>query len=116
MKLKRVLINLIGNAYKFTPKGGNVTFKAKYIKDKGTLKFTIKDTGLGIPKERQQEIFKAFEQAHDDTKVHFGGTGLGLAISSKYVQELGGTLELESEVDEGSSFYFNIPVSRNNFV
>lgn len=110
-KLKRVLINLIGNAYKFTPALGTIRFKTEYIQDKQRMKFSIVDTGLGIPKERQQEIFKAFEQADESTSVHFGGTGLGLAISAQYVEELGGSLELESEVERGSTFYFDIPVS-----
>jgi two-component system sensor histidine kinase BarA len=110
VKLKRVLINLIGNAYKFTPSDKTIEFKVIYDQEKHSLKFSVEDQGLGIPKERQKEIFKAFEQAQEDTSIHFGGTGLGLAISSKYVQDLGGTLNLESEVDEGSTFFFEIPI------
>jgi len=108
VKLKRVLINLIGNAYKFTPSNKVIKFQISYDKTNNRLKFSVQDEGLGIPQDRQQEIFKAFEQAQKDTSLNFGGTGLGLAISSKYVQDMGGTLELESQVDVGSRFYFDI--------
>jgi two-component system sensor histidine kinase BarA len=111
IKLKRVLINLIGNAYKFTPTGKSIEFRAEYDPFKKSMLFLVKDTGLGIAPERQQEIFKAFEQASDDTSLHFGGTGLGLSISSAYVKELGGKLELESKPEVGSTFYFEIPVT-----
>jgi len=107
LKLKRVLINLIGNAYKFTPKDQMIAFSIEYDRDQNRLHFSIKDTGIGIAKESQEAIFKAFEQAQDDTSVEFGGTGLGLAISAKYVQEFGGKLELESELDKGSNFFFS---------
>jgi len=110
VKLKRVLINLIGNAFKFTPTDKVIRFQISYNKTTNRMKFLVQDEGLGIPQERQQEIFKAFEQAQDDTSTNFGGTGLGLSISSKYVQDMGGTLELESQVDVGSMFYFDIPV------
>jgi len=110
IKLKRVLINLIGNAYKFTPTDKVIRFQISYNKANKRIKFVVQDEGLGIPEDRQKEIFKAFEQAQEDTSIHFGGTGLGLAISSKYVQDMGGMLELESKVDVGSTFYFDIPV------
>lgn len=109
LKLKRVLINLIGNAYKFTPKDEIIEFRIEYKKDK-KIYISIRDTGLGIAKERQDKIFEAFEQAKADTSVHFGGTGLGLAICAKYVLDLDGKLELISEIDQGSNFYFEIPV------
>ncbi|MBD3790025.1 MAG: GAF domain-containing sensor histidine kinase [Campylobacterales bacterium] len=110
LKLKRILINLIGNAYKFTPSDKIITFRVDYKKHNHSIMFTVKDEGIGIPKERQNEIFKAFKQAQEDTSIKFGGTGLGLAISAKYVQDLGGVLKLESKVDIGSTFYFDIPV------
>ncbi|MEA2029193.1 MAG: ATP-binding protein [Campylobacterota bacterium] len=111
LKVKRVLINLIGNAYKFTPKDKVIEFRIEYDQASKSLKFSIKDTGVGIAKENQEAIFKAFQQAEADTSIHFGGTGLGLAISAKYVKDLGGKLELESEVDKGSNFYFSIPIT-----
>ncbi|SHO81642.1 Sensory box histidine kinase/response regulator [hydrothermal vent metagenome] len=110
LKLKRIIINLIGNAYKFTPSHKNIHFDVRCNKDKKELEIHIKDTGLGIDKSRQKAIFNSFEQAQEDTSEHFGGTGLGLAISSKYVKDLGGELKLISELDKGSTFYFNLPL------
>ncbi len=111
IKLKRVLINLIGNAYKFTPNGKSIEFRIVYDKAANKMKLMVIDSGLGIPKDRQQAIFKAFEQASEDTSIHFGGTGLGLAISLKYVQEMGGILNLESEVEVGSTFTVELPLN-----
>jgi len=71
---------------------------------------SIKDTGIGIPKNKQNNIFKMFSQADSSTTRKYGGTGLGLSISSKLVELLGGKLQLESEVDKGSTFYFDIPL------
>lgn len=114
MILKRVIMNLIGNAYKFTPSGKSIDFSVQYEASNKHLRIAIKDTGIGIAKERQKEIFKAFTQAQDDTSLHYGGTGLGLSISSQYVNDLGGKLKLKSELDVGSTFYFEIPVKVTN--
>jgi len=111
LKIKRILINLIGNAYKFTPKDKIIEFRIEYDQAQKSLKFCVKDTGIGIAKENQEAIFKAFQQAEADTSIHFGGTGLGLAISAKYVKDLGGKLELKSDIDKGSNFYFSIPAT-----
>jgi len=108
--LKRVVMNLIGNAYKFTPSEKTIDFSVEYEASKQRLRVSIKDTGIGIAKEKQSEIFKAFSQAEDDTNVNFGGTGLGLSISAQYVKDLGGELKLKSTLDVGSTFYFDIPV------
>jgi len=108
--LKRVIMNLIGNAHKFTPSKKTIDFSVQYSADEKRLHISIKDTGIGIPKDRQQGIFDAFVQAEDDTSAKYGGTGLGLAISSQYVKELGGELKLQSKLDTGSVFYFDIPV------
>ncbi len=108
--LKRVLINLIGNAYKFTPRNRSIAFSAVFNKNSKTIKFSIKDSGIGIDKSRQKRIFEAFKQAEDDTDEKFGGTGLGLSISAQYVKELGGELSLISDTDKGSDFYFKIPI------
>ena len=108
-RLKQVLANLIGNAVKFTPPKGNITFTIKVLKENDEnvlLKFSIKDTGIGIPKNKQKDIFKAFSQADGSVIRKFGGTGLGLTISSKIVQKLGGEIEVESEEGKGSEFYF----------
>lgn len=110
LKLKRILINIIGNAYKFTPNGRRINFKVKYNKVKNSLKISTSDHGIGIDQSRQKSIFMAFEQAEKNTKSDFGGSGLGLSISAKYIKELGGKLKLKSELDKGSKFYFTIPI------
>ncbi len=112
--LKRVIMNLINNAHKFTPRKGTIDFSVKYKASTQHLRISVKDTGIGIAKEKQNEIFKAFKQAEEDTSLQYGGTGLGLAISSQYVKDLGGTLKLESELDVGSNFYFDIPIEVTN--
>lgn len=112
--LKRVIMNLIGNAYKFTPSEKTIDFSVKYDAAGERLRIAIEDTGIGIAKEKQSEIFKAFAQAGDDTSVNFGGTGLGLSISAQYVKDLGGELKLESKLDVGSTFYFDIPIKVAN--
>jgi len=109
MKLKRVLMNLLGNAVKFTPEGGIVEYSVEYAEEEKKFRFSVRDSGIGIPKEKQKEIFKAFVQAEETTKERYGGTGLGLSISAAYVREMGGELHLESELDEGSRFFFDLP-------
>jgi len=110
LKLKRIIINLIGNAYKFTPSNKRIDFRVLYKAPKKELRIEVIDQGLGIDPSRQEMIFESFKQAEEDTSKHFGGTGLGLAISSKYVSDLGGKLELISALGEGSTFYFTIPI------
>ncbi|MEN8303266.1 MAG: ATP-binding protein [Campylobacterota bacterium] len=110
LKLKRIIMNLINNAYKFTATGNSVDFSVKYKKKEKQLSISVKDTGIGIAKEKQKEIFEAFKQADDTTVLNYGGTGLGLAISSGYVKDLGGFFKLESETDKGSEFSFDIPL------
>jgi len=109
--LKRVIMNLLNNAYKFTPSNKSIEFQVLYKEAEKKLKIIISDTGIGIAPQKQQEIFQAFKQAEEDTKEKYGGTGLGLSISSEYVSKLGGELKLKSELDVGSSFYFTIPVN-----
>ncbi len=110
LKLKRVLVNLIGNAYKFTPATKSIEFIVEYNKEQKSASIYVKDKGIGIPKESQSKIFQAFKQAEETTALEYGGTGLGLVICSEYVQELGGKLSLESEVDVGTSFFFDLPL------
>jgi len=112
--LKRVIMNLIGNAYKFTPSKKTILFSVQYEPSSQRILISIKDTGIGIAEEKQSEIFKAFAQADDNTSVNYGGTGLGLSISAQYVKDLGGELKLKSGLDEGSTFYFNIPINVTN--
>jgi len=110
LKLKRVLMNLIGNAYKFTPLGKRIDVYIGYNKDTNIMSLSVKDTGIGIEEEDQKKLFKAFSQATDNTELEYGGTGLGLAISAEYISDLGGKLKLKSRIDEGTEFYFDIPL------
>jgi len=110
LKLKRIIMNLIGNAYKFTPTNECIEFSVRYKKKDKKIHIFVKDSGIGIAKEKQVEIFEAFKQAEDDTNTKYGGHGLGLAICAGYVKELGGKLNIESALDEGSTFYFDIPI------
>ncbi len=116
-KIKQVLINLISNAVKFTDKRGtiDVLIEQKSVsEDKLEIKFTVKDTGVGISKEQEAKVFEAFTQADSTTSRKYGGTGLGLTISAGLVNALGGALKVESVLGEGSSFYFtlNMPLKR----
>ncbi len=113
-KLKRIIINLIGNAYKFTNENETIEFSVRYKAKDEKIHIYVKDSGIGIAKEKQEQIFEAFKQAEDDTKDKYGGTGLGLSISASYVQSLGGKLELDSELDKGSIFYFDMPIEVKN--
>ena len=108
-RLSQVLSNLLHNAIKFTEQGHvllNITLIKETEKDI-TLQFSIKDTGIGISKEKQKLIFERFTQADSSTSRGFGGTGLGLAISKKILELQNSTLQLESEEGKGSDFYFS---------
>ena len=107
-RLQQVLINLIGNALKFTAEGG-VRLSVRRQETDGetlTMQFSVADTGIGIPADKQQLIFEAFRQADGSTTRRFGGTGLGLAICSKLVDLMGGRIWVESEPGQGSVFHF----------
>jgi len=107
-RLKQVLVNLVGNAIKFTD-SGEITLQVavKQLLDKAaTLHFSVKDSGIGIPAERQSLIFEAFTQADASTSRKFGGTGLGLTISRQLVRLMGGDIWLDSSPGQGSTFHF----------
>ncbi len=111
VRLKQILINLIGNAVKFTKKGHiNISVaKTRILKDKIRLRFEIKDTGIGIPRDKQNNIFEKFEQADFSTTRKYGGTGLGLTICKQLVEDLmKGHIGVESEINQGSLFWFEI--------
>ena len=113
-RLRQVIVNLVGNAIKFTPKG-EVTLNAdveSQSENELLLRFTVKDTGIGVAPEKQELIFQAFTQADSSTTRHYGGTGLGLAIASRLVKMMGGKLWLESEVGKGSVFHFTARFGR----
>lgn len=111
-RIMQILINLIGNALKFTDKGYiHITVNIQETFDKKTnLVIEVKDTGIGIDKEKQQKLFQKFNQADSSNTREYGGTGLGLSISKKLVELMGGEISLESEKDKGSKFSFNIVV------
>jgi PAS domain S-box-containing protein len=109
-KLYSIMTNLVKNAIKFT-NTGSIEFGFT-VKDK-KLEFCIKDTGIGIPKDRQPFIFDRFIQADIEDKLVHQGSGLGLAISKSYVEMLGGTISVISEEGKGSEFYFSIPYKKH---
>lgn len=111
LRLKQVLVNIIGNAVKFTKPSGKIIVSMEETGrsiDDVTIRFSVKDTGIGIRKDELGKIFNAFEQAGKQTSSQYGGTGLGLSISSHLVQMMGGTLEVDSEPGIGSEFYFTL--------
>jgi signal transduction histidine kinase len=110
VRLRQIIVNLVGNAIKFTSTGGvsvwveNESLAASQI----NVRFRVKDTGIGIPVERQQEIFRSFTQADNSITRKYGGTGLGLTISHRLAEMLGGRMWVESKPGQGSSFYFTV--------
>ncbi|GAB3323258.1 response regulator [Larkinella ripae] len=111
MRLGQILKNLISNALKFTSKGGITLAVKRTPRTDSTLSFSVKDTGIGIPPEKQQLIFEAFQQADGSTKRKYGGTGLGLSISRELAKLLGGEIVLSSTVNEGSEFTIHLPIN-----
>ncbi len=111
LRLDQVLRNLLSNALKFTKEGSVALNIKKDPKNKDFIIFSVKDTGIGIPDDKQKIIFEAFQQADGSTQRKFGGTGLGLSISREIAKLLGGYLDLKSKVNEGSEFSLIIPVS-----
>jgi PAS domain S-box-containing protein len=107
-RLRQILINLTGNALKFTERGGVVVRVERWsaTTDAVELHFSVQDTGIGIPLNKQRHVFSAFSQADSSSTRMFGGTGLGLTISSQLVEMMGGRIWLESEVGTGSTFHF----------
>ena len=110
MKLRQVLINIVGNAIKFTESGGVKLVCTVPQDDPQHLYLEVADTGIGIPEEKHEKIFKAFSQADHSTAQEFGGTGLGLTISKSIVHLLGGTLKLKSISGKGSVFIIRLPL------
>ncbi len=108
-RIRQILSNLVSNAVKFTNHGG-VTVSLQRVG--ADLRFTVADTGAGIPAERMSELFGKFNQIDSSTTRRFGGTGLGLAISRDLVELLGGRIEAASEAGKGSRFSFTIPAER----
>jgi PAS domain S-box-containing protein len=110
IRLRQIIINLVGNAIKFTDQGEVMLYVELQSQSESTLNlhFFVSDTGIGIPEEKQQTIFEAFEQADRSTTRKYGGTGLGLSISAELVKLMGGTMWVESKVRQGSKFHFTV--------
>ena len=114
-RLRQIVINLVGNAIKFTDKGEVMLHVERQSQSDSALDlhFFVSDTGIGIPEEKQQTIFEAFEQADSSTTRKYGGTGLGLSISAALVKLMGGTMWVESKVRQGSKFHFTVVLETN---
>jgi signal transduction histidine kinase/DNA-binding response OmpR family regulator/HPt (histidine-containing phosphotransfer) domain-containing protein len=109
-RFRQILVNLVGNAVKFTERGEVVVQASLDSRDGGvvTVRFSVRDTGIGIPREAQEKIFASFTQADGSTTRKFGGTGLGLTICRQLVEMMGGTIRVESEPGRGSDFMFTV--------
>ncbi|MDO6431078.1 response regulator [Flavitalea sp. BT771] len=111
LRLRQVITNLVGNAMKFTEKGEifvRVRNAGTYQDGSMQLEFEVKDTGIGIPADKHERLFKAFSQVDTSTTRKYGGTGLGLAISDKLVKLMGGDIRVDSRPGNGSTFFFTI--------
>jgi len=114
-RLKQLLTHLLKNALKFTHEGYiEYGFSKEIINNESMLKFFVKDTGVGVSKEKQEFIFEIFRQADDSDTRKYDGVGIGLSIAKQIAEFLGGKLWLESNEDKGSTFYFTIPYSKDN--
>ncbi len=114
-RLRQILINLVGNAVKFTESGGvrldvRVERKHKNATPTCDIRFSVSDTGIGIPREQRERLFQSFSQGDASRSRRFGGTGLGLAISKRLIELMEGEIHVESREGVGSSFFFTIPM------
>ena len=115
VRLSQILVNLLSNAFKFTPAGGRVALRVRQqeiTEQRLSLEFIVSDTGVGISREAQSRIFEPFEQAEAGTERQYGGSGLGLAISRSFVKMMGGEIAVQSNPGEGSRFMVTLTFSR----
>lgn len=119
LRLGQVLINLVNNAVKFTLEGGlelRCELQGGAADRKMVLRFIVRDTGIGMTPQQKSRLFRAFSQANGSTTRQYGGTGLGLSISQQLVRLMGGNIEVQSEVDRGSAFQFDLPFALSDAV
>ena len=126
LRIEQILKNLLSNAFKFTPRDGQITLafsveqnftnltRQELRKEKSLLAIAVSDTGIGIPPDKQQLIFEAFQQVDGSTSRKYGGTGLGLSISRELIKRLGGEITLQSEEGRGSTFTVWLPLSEES--
>jgi signal transduction histidine kinase len=107
-KLQQIMNNLLSNAIKYT-QTGYIEYGVR-LENSNELLFYVKDTGIGIPKNKWDSIFKPFQQVNESITNQYGGTGLGLAITKKLIKMLNGRIWIDSQRGEGSTFYFTIPM------
>jgi len=113
-RLEQIIKNLLSNAFKFTPEGGSITLQFAVTKNNAgidMLSISVRDTGVGIPADKQKLIFEAFQQADGSTSRKYGGTGLGLSISRELIRILDGQITVTSEQGVGSTFTIHVPVA-----
>ena len=112
-KVQQILLNLVSNAIKFTPNGGRISVAVKHMEEGGVeqLEVSVADTGIGIHKKDISTVFESFRQVDSSFTREYQGTGLGLALVKQFVEILGGTIHVESEIGRGSRFIFTIPSS-----
>ncbi|MEO1927872.1 MAG: ATP-binding protein [Nautiliaceae bacterium] len=111
LKIKEIITNLMSNAIKFTPENGTISVKIKLekiIDNKAKIYFEVKDTGIGMSEEQKEKVFEAFSQADESVTRKYGGTGLGLTIVKSYIEMMGGQIYVESELNKGTKFYFDL--------
>lgn len=115
-RIRQILVNLVGNAMKFTDRGKVVVGIAveKETDSEVYCKFTIQDTGIGIPEDKMEDIFQSFSQADQSTTRKYGGTGLGLTISKQLCELMGGRIGVDSEVGKGSTFWFTLKFKKQS--
>ncbi len=111
-RLRQILLNLLGNAIKFTPSGKHIRVLVEADRSKDRLRFVVEDEGIGMTKPQLDKLFRPFEQGDSSTTRRFGGTGLGLSITKRLADILGGSLSVSSEFGVGSQFAFELPLSR----
>ena len=115
-RITQIITNLLSNSVKFTPENGIINLETRFIKIENeicTIQISVTDTGIGISKEHQKNLFQSFQQAESNTARNYGGTGLGLSISKSFVEMMGGNIWVESKPGKGSTFSFSINVKYN---